>query len=268
MFKKRPILNEEGCNMESGKVAALIRYPVKGLEGQQLNEVTLEPGKCMPLDRAFAIENGPIGFDEKDPKHFAKVNFLTLMRHERLALLQTDYDDETGILTILRQGRQVARGDLGTKIGRNMIEQFIAAFMSEELKGPPRILSASEHHFTDMAEPALHIINLASVTALELIANMPLDPARFRANIHLEGLEPWVERGWQGKRLKIGDVEIEVLGETDRCAAVNVDLTTAKRGRSLPATLAQHFGTNTFGVYAKVLKGGTVNTRQGCSLIE
>lgn len=244
--------------MEGGTVETLIRYPVKGLQGQKLETISVEEGGCLPLDRAFAIENGPIGFDEKSPRHFAKVNFLTLMRHERLALLETDYDEDTGALTILRQGRQVARGELGTKIGRNMIEQFLAAFMSEELKGPPRILAADQHHFTDMAEPAIHIINLASVKALELIVNMPIEPARFRANIEFSGLEPWAERNWLGRTLKIGEAEVEVLCETDRCAAVNVDLTTAKRGKSLPATLAQHFGTNTFGIYGKITKKGVI----------
>lgn len=254
--------------MQTGTVAALWRYPVKGLNGQPLEKVALEAGKCLPLDRAFAIENGPIGFDEKAPKHFDKVNFLNLMRHERLALLECDYEEESGILTIKRQGRQVARGDLGTKIGRNMIEQFLAAFMSEELKGPPRIVTAEGHHFTDMAEQAVHIINLASVKALEPMVNIEIDPARFRANIHLKGLEPWTERNWRGKTVKIGEVEIEIICETDRCAAVNVDLKTAKRGRSLPATLAQHFGDNTFGVHGIIRSGGSIRLDDQLSIAQ
>lgn len=244
--------------MHGVTVDALIRYPVKGLSGQRLDRIKVEPHQCFAHDRAFAIENGPAGFNEKEPKHLDKVNFLTLMRHERLALLETEYDEDTNTLTIKRQGRQVARGDLGTTIGCNMIEQFIAAFMSEELKGPPRILQAENHHFTDCAGPMIHIINLQSVEALSKLINLELTPERFRANIHLTGLEPWAERAWLDKTILIGDVEIKPVEETGRCAAVNVDLATARRGKSLPATLAQHFGDNTFGIYGEIVKGGSL----------
>ena len=253
--------------MHGVTVEALIRYPVKGLTGQKIDHVDVEPHHCFAHDRAFAIENGPAGFNEKDPKHFDKVNFLTLMRHERLALLDTEFDEETNNLTIKRQGRQLARGDLGTSIGRNMIEQFIAAFMSEELKGPPRILHAEDHHFTDTQEPLIHIINLQSVEALSKLVNLELTPERFRANIHLTGLEPWAERSWLDKSILIGEVEIKPVAETSRCAAVNVDLETAKRGKSLPATLAQHFGDNTFGIYGEIVKGGHLSVGDHAEII-
>lgn len=238
------------------RVSALWRYPVKALMGQELESVTVKEGNCFPYDRAYAIENGNTQFDPEAPKFLPKVNFLTMMRHERLALLTTEFDEQTQTLTIYRQGRRVAGGDLSTSLGRNMIEQFMAAFMSEELKGPPRIQSAPNHHFTDTAEKFVHIINLASVTALGNLVNKPLDPARFRANIHLEGLEAWAEQQWLGKILEIGDVQIELMEETNRCAAINVDPKTAKRGMSLPSILNQQFGNDNFGLYGRVVKGG------------
>ena len=240
------------------KIANLWRYPVKGLMGQELAEVKLEAGQCFPYDRAYAIENGVTGFDPNDPKFLPKINFLTLMRHERLALLTTEFDPETQKLTIFRQGRQVASGDLSTNLGRNMIEQFMAAFMSKELKGPPRVQSAPDHHFTDTADKFVHIINLASVRALGHLINQQLNPARFRANIHLESPEAWGERHWLGKKLIIGDCEIEIMEETNRCAAISVDPETAVRGLSLPLHLNQHFGNDNFGVYGRIIKGGTL----------
>ncbi len=247
-------MNDRGENRAT--LNSLWRYPVKGLMAEELSEVQVREKACFPCDRIYAIENGPSPFDPKAPKFLPKVNFLCLMRNERLALLTTKFDDESHTLTILRQGRQVAKGDLRTSIGRNMIEQFMAAFMEKELKGPPRIQSAVDHNFTDKEEKLVHIINLNSVTALGHIINQPLNPLRFRANIHIDGVEPWAERQWLGKTLQIGDVEIEVVSETSRCAAVNVDPDTGQRNQSLPSILNQQFGNDQFGLYGRIMKGG------------
>ena len=239
-------------------IESLWRYPVKGLMGEELQNVEVEEQSCFPYDRKYAIENGPSPFDPKAPKFLPKINFLMLMRNERLSLLTTKFEEETETLTILRQDRPVASGDLRSAIGRNMIEQFIAAFMSEELKGPPRIQSAPNHHFTDTDARYVHIINRASVTALGHMVNGALNPKRFRANIVLAGLEPWAEKQWVGKKLQAGPVEIEIKEETNRCAAINVDPETAKRDQSLPAILNQQFGNDNFGIYGEIKQGGTL----------
>lgn len=240
-------------------IEALFRYPIKGLTSEKLETVTVGEKSCFPYDRAYAIENGPTRFDPKDPKPLPKVNFLMLMRDERLCRLDSHFDEESKTLTILRNGRQVAKGNLETSLGRNMLEQFFGAFMAKELKGAPRILHAKNHHFTDKPGRYVHIINLSSVKALSHIANEEIEPSRFRANIQIKDLEPWAEKKWQNKTLKINDVSIKVIEETMRCAAINVDPKTAKRGKSLPATLAQHFGSSHFGIYGEIIKGGTLS---------
>ncbi len=112
-----------------------------------LGRVTLTTGATMPFDRAYAIENGPGRFDAQAPRHLPKVTFLTLMRDERAATLDTTFDDATETLTISRGGKQVARGQLTTKLGRTLIEQFLAAYMKAELRerraSSPRRATAS-----------------------------------------------------------------------------------------------------------------------------
>ena len=113
------------------KVKSLHRYPVRGLSAENLEKVSCDAGQPFPFDRAYAIENGPSRFNAKDPKYLPKINFLALMKHERLALLNSEFDEETETLTIFREGRQVAKGNLSTSIGRNMIEQFISKYQNE-----------------------------------------------------------------------------------------------------------------------------------------
>ena len=115
--------------MTSPKLSAIYRYPVKGLSPQRLDRVALKAGETLPYDRTWAIENGPGRFDEQAPKYLPKISFLMLMRNERLATLETEFDEEAETLTVRRAGRQVARGQLGTTLGRRMLEQFFAAYM-------------------------------------------------------------------------------------------------------------------------------------------
>jgi uncharacterized protein YcbX len=242
----------------SATVVALHRFPVKGLSAERLEKVTLVAGQTMPLDRAWAIENGPGRFDPAEPHYLPKVHFLMLMRNERLASLETRLDEAAGVLTIFRAGRQVARGDLNSAIGRQLIEQFMAAYMRDELRGAPKIVSARGHSFSDVAAKCIHIINLDSLAALERVAGRPLDPLRFRANVHVSGFGPWAELDLVGQRLKLGSVDVEVFKRTTRCEATSVNPVTAQRDIAVPALLQRHFGHTDFGVYAKVTGGGTL----------
>ena len=86
----------------------LCRYPVKGLSPQRLDAVDLRPGETIAFDREWAIENGPSRFDPAKPVTLPKISFLMLMRNERLAALETEFDEESKTLTLLRDGKQVA----------------------------------------------------------------------------------------------------------------------------------------------------------------
>ncbi len=239
---------------------AIYRYPVKGLTPERLDHVVLTPGETLPADRKYAIENGPGRFDPTAPRHLPKITFLMLMRDERLAALRTSFDSATETLTVMRDGKQVARGQLDTSIGRQMIEQFFAAYMKTELRGAPRVVSADGHSFSDVAAKCVHIVNLATVRDLERAAGQPIDPLRFRANLYVEGLAPWAEFGWLDKTVSIGPVKLDVFTRTERCNATNVDPVTAKRDMAIPALLTRNWGHTDLGVYAKVSAGGAIAT--------
>lgn len=242
------------------RVASLYRYPIKGLSPERLDSVRIDEGGVMPFDRAYAIENGPGRFDPDQPKHLPKINFLMLMRDERLATLGTHFDDDSHVLTIKRQGKQVARGDLRTRIGRQMIEQFLAAYMAASLRGAPHIVSAPGHSFSDMPARCLHIVNLATVREVERVALRPVDPLRFRANVYLDGLEPWAEFNWLDHEIKIGELRLTVFHRTQRCEATNVDPASGTRDMAIPALLQRTWGHSDLGVYAKVAAGGVIAT--------
>jgi uncharacterized protein YcbX len=240
------------------QIAGLYRYPVKGLSPEALTRVALRVGQTFPADRRYAIENGPSGFDPKAPEWLPKSYFLMLMRNERLAGLQTHFEDLTHVLTIRERGKVIARGDLETAEGRAAIEQFFTANFASDLKGPPKVLSGENHSFSDVARKVVSIINLGSVAAIEGIVGRPVHPLRFRANLYVSGWPAWREFDLLDRTLAIGEVRLKIVKRIVRCAAVNVDPENATRDLELPQTLMRRLGHADCGVYAEVIAGGTI----------
>ena len=237
----------------AASIVSLYRYPVKGFSPEPLDIVNVGAEECFPWDRAYAVENGGRDFDPVAPQHMPKIKFLNLMRHERLAALETHFDEPSSALTILREGRQVAKGRMDQKVGRQIIEQFLAAYLPDDIRGAPKIVSADGHHFTDIAPTWLSVINLASVRELERVMKTAVDPMRFRGNIHVDGIAPWCEFDWVGQNLDVnGTTSIEVRERIQRCAATNVDPATGARDLTIPRALSDAFGHMDMGVYVSV----------------
>ena len=239
-------------------VVGIYRYPVKGLSAQTMTSVNLEAGATLPYDRAWAIENGRSNFDPAAPRFLPKIHFLMLMRDERLAALATQFEEATATLTIFRGDKPVVRGQLSTPTGRLVIEQFMAAFMKQSLRGAPRIVSAPGHNFTDSRTKCVHLVNLASIRELERTAGRAIDPLRFRPNLVIDGSDPWSEFSWVGRNIQIGSTTLTVLERAERCAATNVDPATGARDMDIPAILARKWGHMDFGVYAAVTAPGVI----------
>jgi len=242
-------------------IQAIYRYPVKGLSPEPLSGTVLAPGETIPGDRLYAIENGPSGFDPAFPAYLAKTHFLMLMRNERLAALQTAFDQPNHVLTVAGGGHGQIRGDLATAEGRAAIERFFAAYCADELRGPPKILFARGHSFSDVARKVVSIINLASVKALEDVVGAPVDPLRFRANLYVDGWPAFGEFDLLGKSLALGPMaRVKVVKRIVRCAATNVDPQTGVRDLNLPQALMRTYGHGDCGVYAEVVAGGNITT--------
>jgi uncharacterized protein len=236
----------------------LYRYPVKGLSPEPMPRVALSVGKTLPADRRYAVENGPSGFDPRAPGWLPKSHFLMLMRNERLAGLQTHFEDRTNLLTIRKDGKVAARGDLETAEGRAAIEHFFATNFASDLKGPPKLLSGDNHSFSDVARKVVSIINLASVAAIERVVGQPVHRLRFRANMYVSGWPAWRETELLERTLTIGDVRLKVVKSIVRCAAINVDPETALRDLDIPHTMMRQFGHADCGIYAEVIAAGTI----------
>jgi uncharacterized protein YcbX len=243
----------------SPSIDAIYRYPVKGLSPQALLRTELAVGATIPGDRLYAIENGPSGFDAASPAYLPKQRFLMLMKNARLASLCTTFDEATHTLVVHAEQREQVRGNLRTAQGCTAIEQFMAQFCGPELRGPPKILHAPGHSFSDVSRKVVSIINLASVAALETAAGAPVDPLRFRANLYVAGWPAWHEFDLMEKEIVIGPrARLKIVKRIVRCAATEVDPGTGIRDLPIPEILWRNFGHDDCGVYGAVIEGGPI----------
>jgi uncharacterized protein YcbX/rubredoxin len=239
-------------------IASLYRYPVKGLSPEPLEQVQVAAGKGFPLDRAYALLRTATAFDPAAPVWLPKANFVMLMLHEQLAALKTRYSVQGGELWIRTpDGRELAFA-LDNDAGRLALGDFLLAYLPKRLTAPPRVLAADGHQFTDKAEKFVSLINLASVRDLEERWGLSLDPLRFRANVYIDGVEPFRELDWVGREIRLGPVYAEVMQRNGRCAATNVNPKTGVRDRDIPGKLRTEFGHKDLGVYLRITEGGTL----------
>ncbi|MEM1372514.1 MAG: MOSC domain-containing protein [Pseudomonadota bacterium] len=241
-----------------GKIDALYRYPVKGLSAHPLDDVMLDVGQTVPFDRLYAVENGRGRFRPADPKHLPKANFVMLMRNRQMASLEASFDDRDHTLVLRNRAGVSAKGQLNTGLGRSLIEEFLAANITEGLRGRPRIVFADGHSFSDVKAKCLHIVNRASLEAFERASSKSINPIRFRPNAIISGFEAWQEFDWVGRRIRLGDAVLRVLERTVRCAATEVEPQTGARNIAVPALLQRLYGHFDFGIYAEVIEAGAV----------
>lgn len=241
------------------QVASLYRHPVKGFTPERLSAATLQAGACFPCDRLYAVEDGPSGFDADAPAHLSKMKFTVLAKIPAVAKARTAYDEVSGFLTASAEGLATFSGDLANDDGRRGFETWLAALLGDEARGPLRVLEGpGAHRFMDSKQGFVSIVNLASVRDLADRIGRPVDPLRFRANLYVEGWPAWVENGWTGRTLRVGDATAEVLKPIVRCAATHVDPVTAERDIEVVKALFDNYGHTFCGIYLNITAGGTV----------
>lgn len=250
--------------MTKGTITSLVHYPVKGLSGQPLPEVTLSPGQGFPHDRMFGFARAGSEFDPAAPAPMPKDRFLMLMRDERLAGLASHFDPVTRLLELKVQGNPVLSADLSTPEGCTATERFFARMFDLQADKMPRFVHAAPHRFTDVSVVstdlmnAVSLINLDSVAELEAKTGARIAPERFRANIYFSGWPAFSELALEGREMTIGSARARMTLRTRRCAATEVNPVTARRDLPIPRLLHQHYGHSDMGIYAELVTGAVI----------
>jgi hypothetical protein len=256
----------------TGSIAALHCYPIKGFSPQPTARARLAAGGAFPHDRLMAVEIGPSGFDPAAPAFIPKMRFAVLARLAELARVETRLDASARRLTARAPGAADLETDVDTEAGRRAFERWLEAVLErllpESLEAPLRLLDGNGWRFLDHPLGHVSILNLASVRDLEARLGRPIDPLRFRANLHVEGWPAWAELDWEGREVGLGTARTRMFKPIVRCAATQVDLETGVRDIDIPAELFRLYGHTLCGIYVHVEASGEVTPGDRAWLLE
>jgi len=170
-----------------GTVRALHRYPLKSADGERLDEVEVGPDG-LAEDRRWAVRTGA-----GQPVTAKEVPALRSVRARSV----------DGVL-------QVAASGPGEPVGRTDALHVLADVVGDEVE----LEDAPGGH---QQVAAVHLVSEGAVSAPD--APGGCDPIP-RANVVLALAEPGAERSWLGRRLTVGEVELEVTRLPQRCLGV------------------------------------------------
>lgn len=254
----------------TASVAEIWRYPVKGLAGEPLAETGVVAGQVLPGDRRFALARTSGEVDPDHPTWAFKTSFHMLMHggDEALAALSPRLEAASGQLSISRDGRELIQAKATDSDGRGALNAFFADYLDLSGDGVPHFTEAQGFAFGNVEPQVISLINLASVADFDKVAGQETDTRRFRGNLNIAGLEPWVERDWVGKTLQIGELRFSVIDETIRCGATTVNPSSYARDLNVPKILQKAYGHMFCGIYLKALTDGNLSKGAALSLVD
>lgn len=225
-------------------VASLHRYPVKSMLGEQVERLEVDARGGVG-DRSWAVTtgDGKIGSGKAGPR-FAALPGLQLLRARIVdGTVLVRFPDG---LELPVDDRATA-GLVGEHVGR-------AVGLAPETDGS---------HFDD---GPVSLLGTASVSAVEAGLGAEVAAGRFRANAVLRTAEPWSEDAWEGRRLRLGGVLLDVVATSPRC--VMVDAATAERPAQ-PGVLTTlgRLHQAELGIVAEVVEAGVVEVGDEVHLV-
>ena len=249
------------------RVVSLHRYPVKGFPAEEVARAHLEPGAGIPGDRVLAVSDGsaPPVPDRWNPWS----RFFALKKRPDLAAwsVRTDPDGTVALTPPVMQdptAEAVApiRIDPADAHSRQTSAARIAHHLPDADPAVVQVLTAHSpagpQGMFDSERGHVSLIFLDTVRALSQADGRPVDPARFRGNLLLEGLEPFAEFGLVGAVVQVGGARLLIRQTIERCTATTVRPGAAVRDLNVPRMLATHCGHIHCGLYGEVLTPGAV----------
>lgn len=247
-----------------GTVANLWRHPIKGVGREGLKNVILENGRCMPMDRNWAIahKNSKVNFEK--PEWASCLNFIRAASNYELMAISSYLDEELGLITLKHPKLKDLTID-PDKDSDELIKWLIQ--VCNPKRSLPLKVFKTNRGITDTSTQTISIHANATLEELSKNMNKPLDQRRFRGNIWLNGETAWSEFNWIGKVMRIGTAEIEIIEPIERCMATTIDPETAISDADTLHTLNKIYGHQNFGVFGIVSKSGYINIGDKAELV-
>ncbi|MEO0358354.1 MAG: MOSC N-terminal beta barrel domain-containing protein [Pseudomonadota bacterium] len=243
----------------------LYRHPIKSHGFEALKSVMLAAGQTMPYDRRWAVANERAKTDGTAWAPCA--NFTRGAAHPALMAVTARMHDDGETITLSHPDRKDFTFQPDDTRQLTGFLAWVQPLMDTTRTLPSHIVRVDGRGMTDTDFPSISINSHASHRALGDAAGADLSPLRFRANLWIDGLDPWQEFDWIGQEIAVGDVRLKIEERIGRCKATMSNPTTGMHDVDTLKTLRTHWGHTDFGVYATVIQGGAVTVDDAVRVI-
>ena len=277
-----------------GRVAEIWRYPVKSMAGERLAEAEVDPGG-IPGDRGWAVRDEVRGgvrgakkiaglmrcaarYLEPPTRESVGAPEITLPDGLRL---RADAPDAAARVSAaveaqvtlwpLRPADDLDHYRRGAPDHADVVTELRAIFGRLPDEPLPDLSKFPRELFQYESPPgtyfdAFPLLVLSSASLERLAKAAPasrVDVRRFRPNFVVRtepGLEGYVDSSWVGRRLRVGELELDGALACPRCVMVTHGFADLPRDTSLLRAIVRDAGQN-IGLYARPL--GTARVRVG-----
>jgi len=260
-------------------VAALWRYPVKSMQGEELNATEITALGLLG-DRRFAVVDPATGkvAGAKNPRKWPgflqfRASYVSPpLPGAALPAVRVTLPDGTSVTSEEAELPKL----LSDALGRDVVFSGAGAPGGMDASDGAGGSAVAEDYMIDTEEvidfdlPAgtffdcasVHLVTTATLDRLRsLYPAGRFEPRRFRPNIIVAtgpGVDGFAENDWVGREVAVGDsVRLRVFMATGRCVMTTLPQADLPKDPGILRTAAQH-NNAAVGVYAEVLCGGTV----------
>ena len=228
------------------RIAAIARYPVKSMQGEQLDSAVLDSNGVVG-DRRWGVHD-----QATDAVISAKRVPVLLAAEARFV------PDQSRVVIRLPDGAEVTAGTQAadTQLS-HWLGQSVCCRPSRD-DGPA---------FVDLAP--VHLLTTSSIaTASAFYPQGQWDVHRFRPTIFVETEEPngFIEDGWIGRTVTVGGAELQVFYLTPRCSMTTRAQRNLHHDAEIERTINRE-NDNNLGVYAVVTRPGPIAVGDPVTLV-
>ena len=260
----------------SATISSINYCPVKSVSFQTIENCIIKKDIGIVSDRIFAFAKD---LDKEQAKLFEKSpddrkgkwnKVLTLKNSPALNKYNFIFKDEK--LTLTLKDKEILTIDINQLEQRKALSNKISELESS-LKQPITLMKNHEFPFFDTSISnkvnfvnSVSLLNIQSINDFQKKIERNVESSIFRGNICIDGIEPWKEREWIGKIIKINNVSFKVEKNIPRCVAINLKPQTDDNSFNLLQSLKKNYNHFEMGIYLTVLNDGQINIGDSISI--
>ena len=252
----------------SATISSINYCPVKSVSFQTIEKCEIKKDIGIIGDRVFAFAKD---LDQEQAKLFEKSpderkgkwnKILTLKNSPTLNKYNFLFKDQK--LTLTLKNQEILTIDINQLSEREALSKKIIE-LENSLEQPIVLMQNNQFPFFDTSISnkvdfvnSVSLLNVQSINDFEKKINKKIEASIFRGNICIDGVEPWKEREWIGKIIKINNVSFKVEKNIPRCVAINLKPQTDDSYFNFLQSLKNFYNHFDMGIYLTALNDGKI----------